>query len=97
MNLSRDASANLPIMPEKMRAAEARIKELEMQSVQLRILARELLEELSTYSQARRDMRVKDLSKWKFIKIKHESDYEFYPNHIDQETIEAYEKRLSVL
>jgi hypothetical protein len=54
--------------------------------------AKELLEELRPYSQGRRDQSSQDWqTNWKEVEIKNESDYEFYPNHVEKEVIEKFE------
>lgn len=52
------------------------------------------IDELKIYSQARRDTSNGDFAQWNFVEIKHESDYEFYPNHVDKETISELESIL---
>jgi hypothetical protein len=51
--------------------------------------------ELSSYAQGRRDQSFEGWEKtWKEIPIKNEFDYEYYPNHVDVETIEELKKVL---
>jgi hypothetical protein len=53
---------------------------------------KEAVDELRSYAQARRDQSFKGWeSTWKEIEIKHESDYEYYPNHVCRETIDDYD------
>ena len=53
------------------------------------------ISELTMYAQGRRDDSFEGWERtWKEIPIKHESDYEFYPNHVDKETIEELKKVL---
>lgn len=56
-------------------------------SAKRRRLASDILCELTSYSQGR-------YIDGKEIEIKHESDYEFYPNHVDKETILEFKKAL---
>jgi hypothetical protein len=51
--------------------------------------------ELKCYSQGRRDTSFHGWEKtWKEIEIVHESDYEYYPNHVDKKTIDEFLKVL---
>lgn len=56
----------------------------------------EAIAELKTYAQGRRDTSFEGWQKeWREIEVKHESDYEFYPNHVDRETIQRLEQALA--
>lgn len=51
--------------------------------------------ELSMYAQGRRDTSFQGWERtWKEIEVKHDFDYEFYPNHIDKETVEELKEVL---
>ncbi len=76
--------------------ALAKIELLEKELAKVKDVANDLLCDLRLYASPRRDM-TGDLSKWKYIEVRHEADYEFYPNHITKEEIAAYEGALASL
>ena len=51
--------------------------------------------ELDQYSRGRRDQSFEGWqSQWIEVPIKHESDYEFYPNHIEKDFVESLRSKL---
>lgn len=71
------------------------IKALLKHEIDSATLIKDLLQELKPYAQARRDTNKGEGWEWHYVEIKHESDYEFYPNHIDKKTIEDFELRIA--
>lgn len=54
------------------------------------------IDDLRSYAMARRDQSFDGWEyEWREIPIKHESDYEHYPNHITKEEFAKYENALS--
>lgn len=67
-------------------------------SEKLRQFLRDAVNDLEFYSQARRDTSFEGWQlEWRYIPIKHESDYEFFPNHIPLETLTPYKEVLALL
>lgn len=72
------------------------INDLAAQNARLRELLEMSINNLEGYSLARRDKSFEGWEKeWREVEIKHESDYEFYPNHITKEEIAAARKALA--
>lgn len=62
-----------------------------------RELIKDLLEELRPYAQPSRDTTKGPGWEWNYVEIKHEFDYEYYPNHVDKKVIEEFEKRFKAI
>lgn len=71
------------------------LEELRQANERLVSLAKEVIDELEQYSMGRRDYVQGEKWEWVCKEIKSESDYEFYPNHVDKETIAEYRQALA--
>lgn len=74
---------------------DAGVEEMKKRAEVLVEAYKNLLIDLEHYATPRRDNNpALPGHEWHYIKIKHESDYEYYPNHILKEEVDDYKNAL---